>query len=228
RAGDRDGRLAADPVGRGIENAQARRSVVEHEIGRQRFAAQQRAGRRNLRRPGVRYDLVGLAQVCAPWVDAPGTHRLNAPFPPKTLARRAEQLIDAGRPAEALALADAAIQSAGLPEGFAARARALRALGEADGALAALDALIGCAPGSAPAHDARAVLLAEAGRLSEARAAFELALGLDPRLARAHFGLAALGGTTPARRAAMEALAADATPLDLGQRLFLLYALVKA
>ena len=153
---------------------------------------------------------------------------MNAPFPPKTLARRAEQLIDAGRPAEALALADAAIQSAGLPEGFAARARALRALGEADGALAALDALIGCAPGSAPAHDARAVLLAEAGRLSEARAAFELALGLDPRLARAHFGLAALGGTTPARRAAMEALAADATPLDLGQRLFLLYALVKA
>ncbi len=146
---------------------------------------------------------------------------LNSP-----LASRAEALIDAGRPAEALALADAAIAREGAAQGYAARARALRALGDSEGALAALDALIAVTPGSAPAHDARAVLWAEAGRLSEARAGFETALGLDPRFARAHFGLAALGGTTPARLAAMEALAA--VPLDADQRLFLIYALVKA
>ena len=99
-------------------------------------------------------------------------------------------------------------------EDHAARALALRAAGDGEGALAALEALIACQPRSAPAHDARAVLLAEAGRLSEARAAFETALGCDPRFARAHFGLAALGATTPARRAAMEALAADAAPLQ--------------
>jgi tetratricopeptide (TPR) repeat protein len=146
----------------------------------------------------------------------------------QSAARRAEALIDAGSPLEALALADAAIGQGAGAAGHAARARALRALGDAEGALAALDALIACATRSAPAHDARAVLLAEAGRLGEARAAFETALACDPRFARAHFGLAALGGTTPERLAAMEALAAAPAPLDAGQRLFLLYALVKA
>jgi tetratricopeptide (TPR) repeat protein len=153
---------------------------------------------------------------------------LNAPIPPARLARRAEALVDAGRPAQALALADEAIRREAGAEGYAARARALRALGDAEGALAALDALVARAPRSAPAHDARGVLLAEAGRLAEARVAYERALLLDPALARAHFGLASLGGTTPERLAAMEALAADPTPQDPGQRLFLLYALVRA
>ena len=156
--------------------------------------------------------------------------------PPESTASReralgadAESHLVAGRPALALTLADAAIRLA--PEraqGHAARARALRALGDAEGALAALDALIARDPGNALAHDARGVLLAEAGRIGQGRVAFEAALRLDPGLARAHFGLASLGPVAPAQRAAMEALASGCAALDGPQRLFLLYALAKA
>ena len=145
----------------------------------------------------------------------------------RALARRAEALVDGGRPAEALALAEEAIAFApGRPEGFAARARALRAQGDREGALAALGALVLRAPRSAPAHDARGVLLAEAGRLAEARAAFTAALGCDPAFARAHFGLASLGRVRPAELARMEAAAA--APHAAGERLYLIYALVRA
>ncbi len=129
---------------------------------------------------------------------------------------------------QALALADAAIRVSDHPEGYAARARALRALGDADAALAALDALVARSPGTALAHDALGVLLGEAGRLAEARAAFAAALRLDPRLARAHFGLAMLGEVKTPQRAALAALAADPAGLDEPARLFLLYALAKA
>lgn len=168
----------------------------------------------------MRGHLVELAEL--------GVYPAGAKRPP-VFARYAEALVDAGRPAEALALADAAVRLAPhRPEGFAARARALRALGDAGRALAALDALVARAPASALAHDARGVLLSEAGRLGEARAAFATALRLDPRLARAHFGLAMIGEVAPAQRAAMEALATDPAALNEPARAFLLYALAKA
>ncbi len=146
----------------------------------------------------------------------------------QTLADRAEALVDEARTVEALALADEAVRlDPCRPAGFAARARALRALGDANGALEALDAVVARDPASAPAHDARGVLLAEAGRLAEARAAFETALSCDPRFARAHFGLAALGNVSAAQLAAMEALAVSPDGLEGAQRRFLLYALAR-
>jgi len=144
-------------------------------------------------------------------------------------AERAEALVDAGRPAEALAFAEAAVRlDPRRAEGFAARARALRALGQGAAALADLDAANARTPATAPAHDARGVLLSEAGRLDEARAAFSMALSLDRCFTRAHFGLAMLGDVTVDQLAAMEALAVEPERLDERQRLFLLYALVKA
>jgi tetratricopeptide (TPR) repeat protein len=141
---------------------------------------------------------------------------------------RAEALVDAGSPTEALVLAEAAVRLDPLrPEGFAARARALRALGQGVAALVDLDAVI-ARQAAAPAYDARGVLLSEAGRLGEARAAFSMALSLDPRFTRAHFGLAMLGDVAADQLAAMESLAAQPERLDEQQRLFLLYALVKA
>jgi hypothetical protein len=146
---------------------------------------------------------------------------------PCAFAEVAERLVDGDFPAEALAWAEQAVRFApDLGAGFAARARARRALGDDDGALADLDALLARDPGGAAAHDARGVLLAEAGRLEEARAAFAAALTRDPGFARAHFGLAALGPVSPAHLAAMEALAG--VGLDVPQRLYLLYALAKA
>jgi tetratricopeptide (TPR) repeat protein len=114
-----------------------------------------------------------------------------------------------------------------VPASLATRAETLRAQGDAEGALEALDALVREAPGFAPVHDARAVLLAEAGRLDDAREAYARALALDPRFARAHFGLASLGATS-AQRVAMETLAANPAGLDAEARLFLLYGLVRA
>jgi tetratricopeptide (TPR) repeat protein len=144
-------------------------------------------------------------------------------------SERAEALVDAGRPGEALPFADAAVRfDPHRPEGFAARARALRALGQGSAALVDLDAVIARSPTAAPAHDARGVLLSEAGRLDEARAAFSMALSLDPRCTRAHFGLAMLSDVAADQLAAMEALAAEPEWLDERRRLFLLYALVKA
>jgi tetratricopeptide (TPR) repeat protein len=143
-------------------------------------------------------------------------------------AERAEALVDAGRPTDALLFAEAAVRlDPSQPEGFAARARALRALGQGAAALADLDAVI-VRKSTASAHDARGVLLSEAGRLDEARAAFSQALSLAPRCTRAHFGLAMLGDVTADHLAAMEALAAMPDRFDERQRLFLLYALVKA
>ena len=144
------------------------------------------------------------------------------------LAARGEACIEAGRAAEALDLADAAIRRApGGASGFAARARALRLMGDRPGALTALEALIVRRPEAAPAHEARGVLLAEVGRLEDARAAHATALRCDPGFARAHFGLAMLGTVHPAQLAAMEALAGSAAHLDVAQRLFLIYGLAK-
>jgi tetratricopeptide (TPR) repeat protein len=140
----------------------------------------------------------------------------------------AEALVDAGRPAEALAEADAATRlQPQRAEANAARVRALRALGQAEAALAALDDLLARAP-SAAAFDARGVMLAEAGRLDESRSAYRAALQIDPRFARAHFGLASLGHVSEAERAGMERLALDPEGLSPTDRLFLLYALAKA
>jgi len=166
-------------------------------------------------------DPIGTSLSCAEPEDAPQSFEANA--------ERAEALVDAGRPAEALAFAEAAVRlDPHRPEGFAARARALRALGQGPAALADLDTVTARAPAAAPAHDARGVLLSEAGQLDAARAAFSVALSLDPRFTGAHFGLAMLGDVTEDQLAAMEALAAEPYALDERQRLFLLYALVKA
>ncbi len=143
-------------------------------------------------------------------------------------AESAEALIDAGRSAEALVFAEAAVRlDPTRPEGFAARARARRALGQGAAALVDIDAVIARKPSPA-AHDARGVLLSEAGRLNEARAAFAMALSLDPRFARAHFGLAMLGDVAADQLASMEALATERERLGQRDRLFLLYALAKA
>jgi tetratricopeptide (TPR) repeat protein len=143
-------------------------------------------------------------------------------------AERAEALIDAGHLKDALVFAEAAVRlDPTRPEGFAARARALRASGQGAAALVDLDAVITRKP-SAPAHDARGVLLSEAGRLNEARAAFAMALSFEPRFARAHFGLAMLGDITADQLASMEALASEPERLDERDRLFLLYGLAKA
>jgi tetratricopeptide (TPR) repeat protein len=130
-------------------------------------------------------------------------------------AERAEALIEAGRPVEALECSERVLSEAPAHgEGLAARARALRALGRSADALEALNELARAWPGSAPAQDARGVLLAEAGGLDEARAAFAAALTLDPAFARAHFGLATLGRVAPAQLAVMKALAQRPQGLD--------------
>ena len=64
-----------------------------------------------------------------------------APPPPNASPPAPRPASTPAAPAEALALADAAIRRAPCAAGFAARARALRLLGDRPGALAALDAL---------------------------------------------------------------------------------------
>jgi tetratricopeptide (TPR) repeat protein len=87
------------------------------------------------------------------------------------------------RPQVALAAAERAIALAsGSPDEKAelGRARALRALGSADEALAALDAFIARVPRSAEAHVERAGCLHALGRNAEIGAAIDQALLGDP------------------------------------------------
>ncbi len=135
--------------------------------------------------------LAGLA--CQQAQDYPQAERhylaslQRLPGRPSTLVNLAATQLQLGRPARALASADAALASEpGSPDALLHRGSALAQLGRAAEALAAFEALAHRVPDHPLAWSHQGSLLRELGRTDEARAAFQQALrcGADPELHR--------------------------------------------
>ena len=153
-----------------------------------RLRAALRAQRGDL--PGAEAD---LAQACA--LDAPGTEAWTARLAPdaRSACLHGQVLLALGRPAEALAAFERALQLA--EDEYAAwvgRGRAHGALGSWGEALEDLTEAIDIQPALPEAYYHRAEVHAAQGQEAQARKDYEVALARDPDMGRAQLALARL------------------------------------
>ncbi|MBX7200623.1 MAG: tetratricopeptide repeat protein [Rhodospirillaceae bacterium] len=106
---------------------------------------------------------------------------MTPPFEPSALFRRGNDLLAQGRPADALADFNAALQAVGAhPDVLNSRGIALQMLGRHAEALADFDRALAFAATNPMIHANRGAALTELGRLADAARSLTTAVGLDP------------------------------------------------